>query len=202
LQGCASDVPIHGYSYSTDRKPDWLESHGKQPEILDYIKDVTAKYNLRPQIEFDTSVVKAEWDDIAQIWRVSTLHKPSGTETTQTASVVISAIGLLDQPHTASIPGAGDFKGELFHSAQYRHDIDLHGKRVAVIGNGCSATQIVPVISRDPTTDVTSFARTRMWYFPGQFTPYSPTWRWIYKNVPMMELLHRWRIQATVNKFQ
>jgi cation diffusion facilitator CzcD-associated flavoprotein CzcO len=110
-----------------------------QPEILQYMKDLTDKYKLRPHIRFETSVVKAEWDDAAQIWRVATLHVPSGTKTTQTASVVISAIGILEQPHIASIPGASNFKGPLFHSAQYRHDVDLHDRRVAVIGNGCSA---------------------------------------------------------------
>ncbi|KAI0034043.1 FAD/NAD-P-binding domain-containing protein [Vararia minispora EC-137] len=189
--GAASDINIHVYTFSTDPRYDWPKTHGYQPEILDYLKDLADKYKLDPRIEFKTTVEKAEWDVVAQNWCIVTTHLESGKTTTHTATVLISATGILEQPHFAGIAGRDSFKGPLFHSARYRHDVSLRGKRVAVVGNGCSATQIVPVISEDPSTDVTSFCRTPMWYIDGSFKSYPASWKWVFRHVPMAYFLFR-----------
>ena len=137
-QGCASDVQIHGYCYSNILKPDWKKSRGSQPEILAYLMDVADRYDIRRHCVFNTSVVKAEWDDSASLWRIATSDK-KGEISVVYAKIFVSAMGILVQPRIPSIPGASDFQGPQFHSAQYRNDVDLRGKKVAVIGNGCSA---------------------------------------------------------------
>ncbi|KAI0314700.1 FAD/NAD-P-binding domain-containing protein [Amylostereum chailletii] len=195
--GCASDVPIHGYSFSTDLKPDWNKSHGLQPEIQDYLLDLTSKYGLRSHCVFDTAVVSADWDEKDKVWRIVSTNTKTGATTTTNARIVVSAMGILAEPNLAKLPGHETFKGITFHSAQWREDVDLRRKRVAIIGNGCSATQIAPIITEDPTTDVTNFCRTPMWYVDGAHVPYSPFWKWIYAHVPLAALLHRWKIQAS-----
>jgi cation diffusion facilitator CzcD-associated flavoprotein CzcO len=139
LQGCASDVPIHFYTLSTDPKSDWQNSHGMQPEILEYMHDVADKYDLRPHCRFHTSVDKAEWDTDANVWRIETRDVRTGEKKLSHATVLVSAIGVLVVPRFPILQGIETFKGEVFHSARWRHDVDLHGKRVGVLGNGSSA---------------------------------------------------------------
>ncbi|KAI0052204.1 FAD/NAD-P-binding domain-containing protein [Auriscalpium vulgare] len=192
--GCGSDVPIHWYSYSTDLKSDWKRSHGSQAEIQQYLLDVTEKYALRAHCLFDTAVVSANWDSSISLWQIVTENFKTGKKTTTTAKILISAVGPLSEPHISSIAGADDFKGETFHSAQWRHDVVLHGKRVAVIGNGCSATQLVPVISEDPAVNVVNFCRTPMWLVPGDIPAYSELSKWIFTHIPFAMRLHRNKI--------
>ena len=139
LQGCASDVPIHFYSLSTDLKPDWKKSHGMQPEILEYMHKVTDKYGLRQHCRFHTSLDKAEWDADANVWRIETRDVRTGETQVTHATALVSAIGVLVVPKFPKLQGIESFKGEVFHSARWRHDVDLHGKRVGVLGNGSSS---------------------------------------------------------------
>ncbi|VDB82810.1 unnamed protein product [Peniophora sp. CBMAI 1063] len=192
--GCSSDVMIHGYCYSNVLKPDWTKSRGGQAEILSYLMDVAEKYDLRRHCVFDTSVTKAEWDQHASLWRISATTK--GRTSQVTAKILVSATGILVEPNVPDIPGAAEFKGPRFHSARYRHDVDLRGKKVAVIGNGCSAAQIIPAISEDPDVEVVEYCRTPMWYVQGAHIPYSSFWKWVYANIPFIMWLHRIRTQT------
>ncbi len=187
LQGCASDVPIHFYTLSTDLTPDWKNSHGTQPEILEYMQQITDKYNLRPYCRFHTSLDKAEWDANANVWRIETRDVRTGKTQVSHATALVSAIGVLVVPSYPKLRGIESFKGETFHSARWRHDVALHGKRVGVLGNGSTASvvllfyvrkmaecttshlrsQLIPKISANPTINVVNFARTKMWYVPG-----------------------------------
>jgi hypothetical protein len=139
LQGCASDVNIHFYSLSTDPQADWKYCHGTQPEILKYMHKVTDKYGLRQHCRFHTSLDKAEWDAQANVWRIQTRDVRTGEMHVTCATALIPAIGVLLVPKLPKLQGIESFKGALFHSARWRHDVDLHGKRVGVLGNGSSA---------------------------------------------------------------
>lgn len=138
-QGCASDVPIHLYSLSSDPKPDWKNSHGTQPEILEYMRGVAEKRGIRKHCRFHTSVDKAEWDASANLWRLEIRDVRTGEKHMSHATALISAIGVLVIPSFPKLQGIESFKGEVFHSARWNHDVDLHGKRVGVVGNGSSA---------------------------------------------------------------
>jgi len=139
LQGCASDIPIHFYTLSTDPKPDWSHSHGTQPEILEYMHGVVDKYDLRPHCRFHTSMDKAEWVPDANVWRIETRDVRTGEKQLSYATALVSAIGVLFVPRIPDIQGIDLFKGYVFHSARWRHDVDLRGKRVGVLGSGCSS---------------------------------------------------------------
>ena len=158
--GAACDVPSHLYSFSFAPKPDWRYVFSYQPEILDYLKGVTEKYGLRRYIKFNSHVTRAHWDDAEYRWHVFT---ESGQE--YVAQFVISGAGGLHIPSLPDIPGLEDFRGPAFHTAQWDHDADLTGKRVAVIGTGASAIQVVPELVK--TADqVQLYQRTAAWIKP------------------------------------
>ncbi|KAH8100398.1 FAD/NAD-P-binding domain-containing protein [Cristinia sonorae] len=198
--GCASDIGTHWYTLSSDLNPDWDRTHVPQPQLKAYWKRLAAKYDIGGHITYLTKVVAAEWDPERQIYRVELLDLRSGETRTEYAKVVISAIGVLDTPHyPEDLKGIQTtFKGEHFHSARWNWDVDLHNKRVAVIGNGCSAAQFVPVISEDPTTQVLSFCRTPSWIFPW-LRPIPGYWQKIFKYVPFAMRLYRWIIVIQVS---
>lgn len=158
--GCACDVPSHLYSFSFEPKPTWSRLFSPQPEILDYLKGVTAKYGLRRYIRFGELVNRAHWDDAQYRWHVFT---ESGQE--YVAQFLISGAGALHIPRLPDVEGIDDFAGAAFHSAQWDHGVDLRGKRVAVIGTGASAIQIVPAIV-DDVAELHLYQRTPPWVVP------------------------------------
>jgi cation diffusion facilitator CzcD-associated flavoprotein CzcO len=139
--GAACDVPSHLYSFSFELKTDWTRKFAPQAEILDYLRHCVAKYQLRSRIRLNSEVQSAAFDESAGLWRV-TLN--SGE--VLSAQALVSACGQLNHPAYPAIPGIERFAGAAFHSARWRHDLDLTGKRVAVIGTGASAIQFVPQI--------------------------------------------------------
>jgi cation diffusion facilitator CzcD-associated flavoprotein CzcO len=161
--GCACDVPSHLYSFSFEPKATWSKLFSPQPEILDYLKDVTEKYGLRRYIRFGQKVSRAHWDDSEYRWHVFT---ESGDE--YVAQFLISGAGALHIPRTPDIDGMDEFLGPAFHSAQWDHSVDLTGKRVAIIGTGASAIQIVPeLVRRDAgVAEVQLYQRTPPWVVP------------------------------------
>lgn len=158
--GCACDVPSHLYSFSFEPKATWTRLFSPQPEILDYLKGVTDKYDLRRHIRFGSKVTRAEWDDDEFRWHVFT---EDGQE--YVAQFVISGVGGLHIPRFPDIEGINEFAGTSFHSAQWDHSVDLTGKRVAVIGTGASAIQIVPAIV-DRVAELQLYQRTPAWVVP------------------------------------
>ena len=140
--GAACDVPSHLYSFSFEPRADWPDKFGKQADILDYLTHCTRKHNLAPHIRFGAEVNKARWDDASSHWIV----KASDGHIYE-AQVLIAATGQLSRPHIPSLPGLQSFAGTAFHSAGWRQDYNLAGKRVAVIGTGASAIQFVPAIA-------------------------------------------------------
>lgn len=157
---------MHFYSLSTDLNPNWPSTHGSQAETQEYWRKLTTKYDIYPRTVFNRLVVSAEWSVKEQLYRIVTEDVQSGERFSTTAQILISAIGILEVPRLPNIPGLSSFKGEKFHSARWDTGVSLQGKRVAVIGNGASATQFVPVISQDPTVRITEFCRTPNWFLP------------------------------------
>lgn len=139
--GAACDVPSHLYSYSFEPKTDWSRKFAPQAEIHAYMQHCVDKYGLAKHVRLRSEVSCADFDEAAGLWRVTL-----STGELLAAPVLISACGQLNQPAFPALPGIADFQGQAFHSARWRHDIDLAGKRVAVIGTGASAIQFVPQI--------------------------------------------------------
>lgn len=186
MKGCGSDAAVHWYSLSTDMKPDWISTFASRPEIQSYWQDLTSKHELRRSIRFNTNVESATWDDDEKLWVIAAVDRQTGEKTDIKAKMLVSAIGILAEPNMPKLGGVGleGFKGVSFHSARWNHDVELRGKRIAVIGNGCSAyvlfdmtvhwlltsvyyrTQFVPIITEDPAVNVVQFCRTPMWYIP------------------------------------
>ncbi|KAF9032932.1 hypothetical protein BJ165DRAFT_1534821 [Panaeolus papilionaceus] len=197
--GCASDVALPFYSLSTDLR-DWKSSHGSNVELNDYWEELAAKYHLYSHISFNTKVISAKWDEQAQRYDIALANIETGERTSAKAEIVISAIGILENPRYADIPGVGDFNGELFHSARWDKSVELRDKRVGVVGNGASATQFVPIITRDEEVNVVHFCRTPNWFFPDAsiisrgahcYLTSSSVYRWLRRNIPITVSIER-----------
>ena len=157
--GCACDVPSHLYSFSFAPNPAWSRSFSAQPEIHAYLQHVSARYGIDALTRNDHEVLDATWEDADQRWRVTT------TQGVWTADVLVLGSGALSDPSFPDVPGLSDFAGEVFHSATWRHDLDLTSRRVAVIGTGASAIQFVPEIA-PLVGHMAVFQRTPPWILP------------------------------------
>jgi cation diffusion facilitator CzcD-associated flavoprotein CzcO len=141
--GCGCDVPSHMYWYSFDQQPDWSRAFALQPEILSHIDDMTERAGLRQYIRFGKQVSSARWEEATRLWHIRTAD---GEEIV--AEAFVTAAGQLGQPSFRGIDGYRDFKGPWFHTARWQHDVALAGKRVAVIGSGASAAQVIPELAK------------------------------------------------------
>jgi 4-hydroxyacetophenone monooxygenase len=192
--GCRVDNPNHNYSYSFAQRHDWPLHFSTQDVLLDYFRRCADAFGLRPHLRFGTEVVSAAWSDDEQHWVVRT--RGDGGEEVCTANAVISAVGQLNRPHLpVEVEGFGSFAGPAFHSARWDHDVDLAGKRVAVIGTGASAVQFVPEIA-PVAGELLVFQRTPPWLIP---TPeyhdeVEPGLRWLYRHLPSYSELNRFWI--------
>ena len=178
--GCACDVPSHLYSFSFAQNPDWSRAFSRQPEIREYLERVTDDFGVRPHVHVDTDLVSGTWDDAAMVWRLETSRGPI------TADVVVSGCGGLVEPHYPEVPGLSDFEGEAFHSARWDHDVDLAGKRVAVIGTGASAIQFVPEI-QPVVGHLTLFQRTPPWVLPRIDFAYPEAGKRLLRRAPRLQ---------------
>ena len=178
--GCACDVPSNLYSYSFALNPDWGHSYSRQPEILAYLQRTAEQTGVLGRTVTDCTLLGADWDSEAQLWRVLT------TLGELTAQVVVAATGTLSHPKLPDIPGLAEFAGTTFHSARWDHEHELKGKRVAVIGTGASAIQFVPEIV-DEVAHLTVFQRTAAWVVPRPDGSASPRTRALYRRVPLVQ---------------
>lgn len=159
--GVGVDTPSHFYSYSFEIYPDWQHYYPHGGDMLKYLQRVADKYRLREKIRFETTVLKMIYDEHASLWNV-TVRNADGSEEVISANAVINAHGLLNRWKWPDIKGREDFQGPLMHSAAYDATLDLRGKRVAVVGTGASAAQIIPTIARD-VEQLTVFQRSKHW---------------------------------------
>ena len=175
--GCQCDIPSHMYSYSFAPNPDWSRMYAMQPEIRAYLERVADEHDVRPHIRFEHELLGAAWDDDDKRWRLETSQGP------MSADVLVTALGGLSEPAQPDIPGLDDFGGTIFHSAQWAHDHDLSGERVAVIGTGASAVQLVPEI-QPRVGRLSLFQRTAVWVLPSVDRPMTKFERQLFRRLP------------------
>ncbi|MGK5637671.1 flavin-containing monooxygenase [Streptomyces sp. URMC 126] len=183
--GCACDVPSHLYSFSFAPNPEWPRNFSGQPHIQAYLERLADTFGLRPHLRLNTEVRAARWDAEGLRWELETA---SGAA--YTADVVVSATGPLSDPRLPDVPGLDSFPGPVFHSARWDHGVDLRGKRVAVVGTGASAIQIVPGIQPD-VSRLTVFQRTPAWVLPRADRRITGAERWLHSKVPATRAVRR-----------
>jgi len=178
--GCQCDVPSNLYSYSFARKPDWSRSYPEQPEVLNYLRDCSRRFGVRDRIHLEREMREAAWDESMQRWEIETSRGPLS------ARVLVCAPGLLSEPKTPAIPGLESFEGEHFHTAGWGARRDLVGKRVAVVGTGATAVQLVPRI-QPQVERLHVFQRTPPWVLPLADRAVSDRTRRLYRSVPAVQ---------------
>ncbi|MCH8180898.1 MAG: NAD(P)/FAD-dependent oxidoreductase [Proteobacteria bacterium] len=194
--GAACDVPSHLYSFSFAPKPDWSRKYAPQPEILAYLREVVARHGLAPWLRLNTEVSELRYlegegegeggkSDKSGVWEA---RLDDGQ--TLRARFVVTACGQLSKPLMPRIPGMDSFAGVAFHSARWRHDVDLRGKRVAVIGTGASAIQFIPQIAQQ-AAQVTVFQRSAPYVIPKPDRPYRAWEQRLFASVPLLQRLSR-----------
>ena len=176
--GVAVDIPSLSYQFSFEPSADWSRVYAPGNELKAYAEHCVDNYALRPRLRLNTKVVGAEWDSDGHLWRLST-----AAGGTVTARYVVGATGVFSQPVTPDIRGLNAFGGTVMHTARWDHRVDLRGKRVAVIGTGASAVQVIPAIA--PVVDrLVVFQRTPIWCLPKLDGPLSDRVRAILRRPP------------------
>ncbi|HZU74451.1 MAG TPA: NAD(P)/FAD-dependent oxidoreductase [Acidimicrobiales bacterium] len=188
--GCRVDVANHLYSYSFAQKEDWPQHYSPQSELLSYFRTCAEDFDIRPNVRFRTEVTSAAFDDERCSWTLE-LATPDGPDRLE-AQALIVAVGQLNRPKMPDIDGMSSFAGPSFHSARWDHDVDLRGKRVAVIGTGASAAQFVPIIA-EQVSELLIFQRTPNWLVPiPHYHEEVPAGkRWLFRHVPSYNQWYR-----------
>ena len=189
--GIAVDIPSFSYQFSFEQRPDWSRTYARGNELKAYAEHCADKYGIRPKIRFNTNVLAVEFDDERALWRVQL--DPGGEVTTR---FVVNASGVLTVPKLPDIDGVDSFDGVTIHTARWDHHLDLTGKRVAVIGTGASAVQLIPEIA-PIVKELTVFQRTPIWCFPKFDVRLPKPARWAMR-LPAVAAAHRLVSQAYV----
>jgi cation diffusion facilitator CzcD-associated flavoprotein CzcO len=195
--------------------PNWSQKFSLRSEIQQYFRNVTEQYNLFPHIHFRTTVERAQWDENAQHWEVTLKNQLTKEIRVTRCRILVSGVGSLSIPRKCELPGADTFNGPLFHSAQWDPNFDWTGKNIVVIGNGCSATQFVPIMA-ETAGQLTQFARQSHYLAerpnPGEYLfkdldllltlnpVYSPTFQVCMKYIPLAMRLYRLFLYAEMEK--
>ena len=165
--GIAVDIPSFSYQFSFEQSPDWTRTYARGAELKAYAEHCVEKYGLRPKIRFNTKVLGAAFDDETDLWHIDT-----DSADRLTARFLINAGGVLTMPKLPDIDGVDSFGGVTMHTARWDHSQDLTDKRVAIIGTGASAVQVIPKIARI-VKHLNVFQRTPIWCFPKADVPLS-----------------------------
>jgi cation diffusion facilitator CzcD-associated flavoprotein CzcO len=185
--GAACDIPSHLYEYSFAPNR-WSRRYAPQAEIQAYIEGVARRFGVLEKVCAGTEVESARWDEAGGRWLLETSAGP------HEAAFLVAACGQLSVPSTPPLPGLESFEGPAFHTAEWRHDVELAGKRVAVVGTGCSAIQAVPAI-RTEAAQVDVYQRSAGWTLPKMDFAYSERARGFFSR-PRARRLDRASIQA------
>jgi cation diffusion facilitator CzcD-associated flavoprotein CzcO len=187
--GAACDVPSHLYEFSFEPNPRWSRRYAPQGEIQAYLEGVAERHGVLDRIRTSTEVKRASWDEARSRW---VLETSAGNHE---AEILITACGQLSVPKLPAIPGIDSFEGPAFHTAHWRHDIELAGKRVAVIGTGCSAIQVVPAI-QPRVRQVDIYQRSPGWTIPKMDYAYKERTKRLLERLPVLQRLDRAAIFA------
>ncbi len=186
--GLACDVKSHLYSYSFDLNSDWSRLWPAQPEILKYFQRCADRYGLRPHLRLRTEIVSANWEEDTQRW---CLTSADGDQ--HRFNIVVSAVGLFTRPLFPALVEEEPFTGTLMHSSRWDHSVRLEGARVAVLGTGSTASQLVPELAEVADT-VYSVQRSPTWILPKPDRPYTRRERWLFAHLPFAKKLYRTRL--------
>jgi cation diffusion facilitator CzcD-associated flavoprotein CzcO len=187
--GAACDVPSHLYEFSFEPNPRWSRRYAPQAEIQDYLEDVARGHGVLERIRTSTEVRGARWDEARSKWLLET------SAGAYEADILITACGQLSVAKMPSIPGLESFAGPAFHTSRWRHDVELAGKRVAVVGTGCSAVQAVPAI-QPIAGHIDVYQRSPGWTFPKMDFAYSARAQRLFERFPLLQRLDRLSIFA------
>lgn len=190
--GIAVDIPSFSYQFSFEKRSDWSRVYAPGSELKAYAEHCVDKYGLSERIRLNTKVMGARFDEEANAWR---LDIAGGAHLT--ARYVIGATGVFSQPKAPEIPGVETFSGPTMHTARWDHSVQLRGKRVAIIGTGASAIQVIPAIAPE-VERLTVFQRTPIWCLPKPDAPLSARQRAVLRWLPGAKLATRWASQAFV----
>ena len=186
--GLACDVKSHLYSYSFDLNANWSRLWSGQQEILEYFERCALRYRLAPNLKLGTEIVSAEWDAETTTWQLMT----SGGDA-YSFDVVVSAVGLFTRPVLPELVEEEPFAGTLMHTAKWDHSIDLTGARVAVLGTGSTASQLLPEVAK-VAGKVYSVQRSPTWILPKPDREYTDREKWVFAHIPFAKKIYRTRL--------
>ncbi|XCI63612.1 monooxygenase [Mycolicibacterium parafortuitum] len=186
--GLACDVKSHLYSYSFDLNPHWSRLWSGQPEILAYFERCAQRYELGDKLRLNTEIVSAAWVSEQRQWVLTT---SPGEE--HRFDIVVSAIGLFTQPVMPDLVEEEPFTGTIMHTAKWDHSVDLRGARVAVLGTGSTAAQLVPEVAKE-AAKVYSVQRSPTWVLPKPDRPYTAREKWMFAHIPLAKKIYRTRL--------
>ncbi|MDT5330772.1 MAG: cyclohexanone monooxygenase [Mycobacterium sp.] len=186
--GLACDVKSHLYSYSFDLNANWSRLWSGQQEILKYFERCAQRYELGPNLKLHTEIVSAQWDPASTTWQLTT-----ATGEVHTFDVVVSAVGLFTQPVLPDLAEEEMFTGTLMHTARWDHSVDLRDARVAVLGTGSTASQLIPAVAKQ-AKKVYSVQRSPTWILPKPDRSYTGREKWLFAHVPFAKKIYRTRL--------
>ena len=191
--GCGVDTPNHSYSFSFGERNPWTRYFAQRQELLDYLRKVAFEHDIRKHIRLNTELTSSRWDEAKRRW-ISTLRTSNGEEIFE-SSTLVSAIGQLNDPSSTYFKGEEGFKGLILHSALWSDDVKLDGKRVAVIGTGATAMQLVPAIA-DRVASLAVYQRTAQWARPveGLSDPIGSGAQWLLAHLPFYVQWYRFNM--------
>ncbi len=198
--GAACDVQSHLYSFSFALNPNWSRTYARQPEILAYLESVVDEFDLRRHLMLRTRVRRARWDEDARRWELQLQEANSDAVRTLVADVLVSAAGLFGASKLPDIEVLTDYRGHLMHTCAWDRDVDLTGRKVAVIGTGASAVQAVPELARI-AAHVNVFQRTPPWMVPKDDRPFSAAELGRFRRHPWAARRERWRVWKQFHDF-
>ncbi len=192
--GVGVDTPSHFYSFSWEIWPDWHHYHPHGVDMQRYLLEVADKYDLRRHIRFNTKVETLVYNEASGTWTV-TVRKADGTTEDIVVNAVINGHGPVNRYKWPDIEGLKEFKGTLVHTANYPADLDLKGKRVAVIGTGASSAQLVGAIAPE-VAELRVYQRTKHWvlFNPEIAHEVSNGMRWALEHIPTFKEWFRFRV--------
>lgn len=191
--GCGVDTPNHSYSYSFGSRNSWTRYFCQREELQQYLQKIAVEYGIRDHLRLNTELTSSHWDEDNQRW-ISTLKTKGGEETFE-STILVSAIGQLNDPLPAHFQGQENFKGAHFHSALWPDDVDIHEKHVAVVGTGATTMQLVPSIA-DRVASITVYQRTAQWARPvkGYSDRISQGAQWLLAHLPFYAQWYRFNM--------
>ncbi|KAF9128493.1 hypothetical protein BGX30_014303 [Mortierella sp. GBA39] len=200
--GCACDVKAHNYAFSFEPNYNWSCNYAPQPEIWDYLRNTARKYKLYEKTRFRTEITHVAWNEGRQKWVLDHVNLNNGEREQTEADIVFSGMGPLRVPQ---IPKEFEnFEGPKWHTAQWNHAYDLTNKRVAVVGSGASAIQVVPSIVKKVNI-LEYYQRTASYIVPRRNATYSSLWKWIFRTIPFVHFIYYkllyWSSEFTVAAF-